>query len=272
MIRSLSVSWTLCLALSVGTTGAVELTSEQEQAMRAADIVILGEHHDNVAHHAGQGALMRQIEPSAVVFEMLTPNMAEVGAQVGVSDLAAFDAAVGWRAAGWPDPEIYQAVFDVMGAAAIVGAALPRASVRQAFAEGAAAVFKGDAARFGLSEPLSESQQVERTELQFNAHCEAMPRDMMGGMIEAQRLRDAHFADVALAALVRYGAPVVVITGHGHARKDWGMPYFMGRAAPQVSVFSVGFLEKPAQQDDPRFDVTVVTTGVSRSDPCAAFN
>jgi uncharacterized iron-regulated protein len=94
---------------------------------------------------------------------------------------------------------------------------------------------------------------------------------MMGGMVEAQRFRDAIFANAALKALETHGSPVVVITGHGHARRDWGIPFMITQADPDVMVFSVGFMETPAREDDPRFDATVVTAAAERADPCAVF-
>jgi len=95
--------------------------------------------------------------------------------------------------------------------------------------------------------------------------------DMMGGMVEAQRLRDARFARAALEALSKHGAPVVVVTGNGHARRDWGIPHMIGLAAPELAVFSVGFLEGADAADDRRFDAVMVADAPERGDPCAAF-
>src|SRR6056297_678930 len=49
----------------------------------SADIVILGEVHDNRAHHEAQAELVARIEPAAVVFEMLTPEQAATVEQMG---------------------------------------------------------------------------------------------------------------------------------------------------------------------------------------------
>ena len=251
---------------------AVTPDDEQRARLMAADIVLLGEVHDNPAHHEGQGALLRMIAPRAVVFEMLTPEMADWVAARDVGDLDSLDRAIGWTESGWPPMVSYGPVFEALGAAAIVGAAVPRDAVRAAFAEGAAAVFGAEAARYGLTDPLPEAERAVRTDLQFEAHCRAMPRGMMDGMIEAQRLRDARFAQAALDALRTHGGPVAVIAGHGHVRRDWGMPALIALAAPDVTVVSVGFLEDPAPAADARFDITFVTAPAPRGDPCAAFN
>ena len=247
---------------------AADVPTADLDAMRGADIVLLGEIHDNPAHHAGQGAVIRAISPTAVVFEMLTPEMAEKLAEVGLSDLEVLDAAIGWEASGWPPIQIYAPVFEALGDAQVFGAALPRETVRAAFADGAAAVFGADAERFGLTEPLPAAEAEAREEMQFQAHCEAMPREMMGGMVEAQRLRDARFSQVALDALAEFGAPVVVIVGSGHVRQDWGMPAVLARAAPKVSVFALAFGEGAGGG---AYDAEVVTSAPARGDPCEVF-
>ena len=248
-----------------------DLTDAQAALMQAADVVILGEVHDNPEHHLGQGRLIRQLAPRAVVFEMLSPVQAAQINNDTRSDLQGLGRRIGWNNAGWPDFEMYRPVFEALGDAPVIGAALPREQVRAAFETGAAAVFGTDGSRFGLDQPVPTAQQDTRANLQFDAHCAAMPMGMMDGMIEAQRLRDAQFSAATLAAMEQFGSPVVVITGNGHARKDWAMPAMIARAAPQVAVFSVGFVESPADPADPRYDATVVTIAASRPDPCAAF-
>lgn len=250
---------------------AQEVPPDVVAEMRAADVVILGEVHDNAAHHEVQAQFIRELGPQAVVFEMLSPKMAlQVNGYTG-DDLGQLGAEIGWEEAGWPDFAIYQPIFEALGSAQAVGAAAPHQMVRDAFARGAAAVFEGDAARFALMDELPEKEQAAREEMQFAAHCSAMPIDLMSGMVEAQRLRDAHFAARTLLALVAHGAPVVVITGNGHARLDWGMPQVMARAAPEVRVFSLGVLEKPARVEDPRYDAVIVTEEALRDDPCETF-
>jgi uncharacterized iron-regulated protein len=93
---------------------------------------------------------------------------------------------------------------------------------------------------------------------------------MLPGMVEAQRLRDAVFARTTLEALADTGGPVVVITGTGHARKDWGMPVALRYAAPEAKVVSLGQLEAPPEDPAP-FDLWRVSEPPPRGDPCAEF-
>jgi len=123
---------------------------------------------------------------------------------------------------------------------------------------------------FGLDQPLDPVGQAEREAGQMTAHCDALPEDMASGMVEAQRLRDAALARAIVAAMAEGGGPVVVITGNGHARVDWGVPRMLGRALPGASVVSIGQFETAAPEDPP-FDYWIVTATVPRDDPCAAF-
>ena len=105
--------------------------------------------------------------------------------------------------------------------------------------------------------------------MQFEAHCEAMPLEMMGMMVNIQRLRDARLADQALQAVKETGGPVVIITGNGHARSDWGAPAVLS-VASDLTVFALGQSEDGTQ---PRgtFDLVLDSPGLERPDPCLAF-
>lgn len=230
-----------------------------------SDVIILGELHDNPGHHARQAKLTSDISPTAVIFEMLTPDEANALDETA-RDIDTMRAASGL--VGWSNMPDYSEV--LVASPRIVGAALPRDAVRNAFKTGAAPVF-GDAAQvYGLDQPLDASEFEARKALQFAAHCEAMPMEMMGGMVEAQRLRDAAFARSVLAALDTYGAPVVLITGNGHARKDWGVPRYLERVRPGLSVFALGQGE-PNAPPSGRFDEIAESPAPERGDPCDAF-
>ncbi len=233
-------------------------------------VAVLGEVHDNPDHHAVQAAAVAVLKPAAIVLEMATMDEAAAAAGVDRTDAAALAAALGWPGSGWPDFALYHPVLAAAPGARLYGAEVPGDEVRRAVTEGAAAVFGPDAAAFGLDRALPAAEQAAREEEQFTAHCAAMPRGMMGGMVEAQRLRDAHLAQAALQALRETGGPVAVITGWGHARKDWGVPALIGLADPGVRVLSLGQLEADPGPDAP-FDLWIVADPVPRGDPCAVF-
>lgn len=236
----------------------------------AFDVYVLGEVHDNPDHHREQARRVAMIQPAALVFEMIT---ADVAAAVSPSDRAEEDrlrAALGWDESGWPDFSYYYPIFAAAPGAALFGAEVRRDVARRAMEEGAAAVFSGDAGVFGLTEPLPEAEQAAREDLQMAAHCDALPGEMLPLMVEVQRLRDATLALRTLEALEATGGPVAVITGNGHARRDWGMPALLARAAPEVRVHVLGQGETGSEPGG-AFDEVVSAPPPERDDPCAAF-
>ena len=233
----------------------------------SGDVLIIGEFHDNPQHHRVQADAVRVIQPKAVVFEMLPP---EEGAQLRAVARDRGAMATATEGFHWSNIADYA---DVLAASPVIlGAALPRDDMRGAFSDGAAAVFGPDAAAYGLDTPLDADEQAIREANQFDAHCAAMPREMMGGMVDAQRLRDAAFARTVIAALETHGSPGVLSTGNGHARSDWGVPAYLGQARPDLAVTSVG----QGEREEPPAGIFSWTLNSApqpqRDDPCAAFN
>lgn len=235
-----------------------------------AEITILGEIHDDPAHHANQAARVAEIQPRALVFEMLTPQQAAAAKGVDRTDVAALDAALGWDGSGWPDFAMYAPIFAASPQAALYGADVSRDKMNEAVRDGAAAAFGEGAARYDLG-PLDPADQAEREAEQATAHCGALPPEMLPGMVEVQRLRDANFARTTLQALDDTGGPVVLITGDGHARTDRGVPFYIRAARPDVSVWSVGQIEGAPDGPVPYDEVIVTGPVADRPDPCLAF-
>jgi len=235
------------------------------------DIYVLGEIHDNPAHHAEQARLVGMIAPGAVVWEMLTPDQVAAMAGVDRADSAALGAALGWKASGWPDFSMYHPIFLAARDAVHLGAALPRARVKAVVSGGLIADLGADAvADWGLG-PLPPQDQAAREEEQRQAHCNALPAEMLPGMVDAQRLRDWALAEAAVRAAEVGQGPVVVITGTGHARADYGVPALIAVARPGLRVWTLGQVEGDPGADAP-FDAVNVTAPAPRDDPCLAFS
>ncbi len=240
--------------------------------MGDADVVFLGEVHDNPAHHLRQAELLEILAPTALVFEMLTADQAQAATDEARKDLVELRTALDWDATGWPDFAMYGPLFQVVPEAKIYGAAVLREQAQQVMRSGAAQVFGTDAAQFGLDQPLPQEEQTSREQAQFAAHCDAMPMEMMAMMVDFQRLRDANLARTALKALHETGGPVVVITGNGHARMDHGAPYVLALADGRLKLHSFGQFETHAAPDaNVKFDSWEVTDAVNRPNPCDAF-
>lgn len=94
--------------------------------------------------------------------------------------------------------------------------------------------------RFGFREALPDDEQTLREQEMQDGHCGALPPEMLPWFVDQKRFCDAVFAPAALNALDVTGGPIVVITGDGHARTDWGMPAYLTAAARDVAVLNIG--------------------------------
>ncbi len=243
---------------------------EALEALPQADVVLLGEIHDNPAHHANQARAVAALRPRALVFEMLTPEQAARVTPENRGDAEALAEALGWDGSGWPDFTLYHPIITAAPEAAILGGALPRETVRRAFEADPAEIFGPGAGRYGLDRALPEAEQAAREAEQMAAHCDALPEAMLPGMVAAQRLRDAALARAVVQAAEAGLLPVAVITGNGHARRDRGVPVYLATAAPQLSVLSLGQFEAPPAGPPP-FDLWLLTDAAEREDPCLTF-
>lgn len=235
-----------------------------------ADVVVLGEIHDNPASHATQAGAVAMLAPKALVFEMLTEAQAAKMRDDLIDAPEKLAEALGWADTGWPDFSLYAPIFVAGRGAKVYGAEVPRDRAQVALKIGVPVLFGEDAAAYGLTEEPGADELAERLNLQMAAHCGALPLDLLPGMVDLQRLRDAMLARTALKALDETGGPVAVITGNGHARKDWGVPSYIARVAPQVSVFALGQGEDGAMPEG-GFDIVLNMPAVDREDPCNAF-
>ncbi|RYH08321.1 ChaN family lipoprotein [Tropicimonas sp. IMCC6043] len=250
---------------------AAELADIAQFDPAGAVIVLLGEVHDNPIQHANQAAAVAAIAPAALVFEMLDAEQADAANAMSRDDAAALAEALDWAHSGWPDFAMYHPIFLAAPGARIYGAAVPREDLMAAVSSGAAEVFGAQADAFGLG-PLPAEMQEAREAMQHEAHCGALPEEMLGGMVEAQRLRDARFSEVTLRALEETGGPVAVITGNGHARRDWGMPANLAAAAPELRVVTLGQFEDSVPEGEVPYDFWLTTEAAERDDPCAVFD
>src|SRR4051794_8681519 len=81
---------------------------------RHADIVVLGEIHDNPDHHRNQAEIVAALQPAALVFEMI-PQAREDEVNTLRSEGASPDAiakALDWTASGWPDFSFYAPILE----------------------------------------------------------------------------------------------------------------------------------------------------------------
>jgi uncharacterized iron-regulated protein len=268
----------------IGPDGVLLTEAALVAELAKAQIVVIGEVHDNPVHHARQARLVRALQPQGIAFEMV-PEASEEGVQTFLAQGGArgeIGPAIGWERLGWPDWDIYAPVFEAAPGAYVAGGGVARRELRAAAEVGAATVYGAGASDVGLDQPLDPVTRIELEDEMIAAHCNKLPRQAAGNMVETQRLRDARFAAAVRRALAEGGGGrAVLITGNGHARTDRGVPAFLRVAEPGMTVLSVGMIETDNGADAGAdhgaasgglpFDYIWLSDRAERPDPCEGF-
>jgi uncharacterized iron-regulated protein len=239
------------------------------QRMAPAPIVLLGEVHDNAAHHRIRGGLLadwvcqRPSRPAVAIFEQLDrehnealrlaqrareaassqgrPRACRRGDDASTEELVDLLAAARFDREAWAWP----AHLPVFAAARRSGATwiagnLSRASARRLSQDPAAAV---DPALQAVVESArwSDDAQAALAQALREGHCNMLPEPAVAGVARIQRLRDAALALPLLDANERRS---VLIAGNGHVRRDHGVPLYLG--AYEYEALVIGFEEAAA--------------------------
>ncbi|MBB4312283.1 ChaN family lipoprotein [Roseospira marina] len=268
--------------------------------LRGADVVLLGEKHDNPDHHRAQAWILEGLVTAgrrpALVLEMLDsrqgPALAEYLANADAT-AAGLGAAVHWADSGWPDWTHYQPIAEVALNAGlpVLPGNLPTDTVRRVAGAGAEAVLGAEGlAPRALDVPLpTDLTEALGAEIR-RGHCDMLPDAALPGMIAAQRVRDGEMARALLSGRARDDTDsAVLIAGNGHVRSDRAVPWYLAQRAPDVRSVSVGILEigpdlpatpTPADLRDTEapvatapqpFDLIMLTPALDDVDPCEAF-
>jgi uncharacterized iron-regulated protein len=249
---------------------------------RGADIVYLGEQHDNPAHHAHQREILEAllamgIRP-ALAFEMLDEE------QQPLLDHALLEARtadelgrrLGWRSRGWPDFTMYWPLFDLAARERlpVVALDLDPAMTRRIAREGLASVGSRAATLISLL-PTDGAREAVIARTIRDGHCGLLPEARVEAMVGAWHARNVTMARRLAAALER-GRPVVVIVGRGH-QDAGGLPAQLGELRPGTRQLVVSMVELPEGECPESAvagapgDVVWLTPAVERGDPCAGL-
>ena len=256
------------------SVGADQLASVAELA-RAADVVGIGEAHDNPTHHTLQSLLLERMigagERPAVAFEMLAE-----GQQVAVDQALAqatspvdFAERLQWRARGWPDFAMYYPLFEAARRFRLpVLATDLNTGARRVIAHGGLgalpALDRGQVAS-QLPEDSAREAAVRR---QIEAvHCGMLPPGASGPMAEAWHARNVTMAR-RIAVAVAEGRKVVFVAGRAHLAAD-AVPGQLEAVRPGTRVLVIDLVERPDTTPLPNADLVITTVAVSRADECA---
>ncbi len=228
--------------------------------MARARYVLLGEVHDNAEHHRLRrdllAALVRDGRRPAIAMEQFdrehqpalqrvqnepapTPELLKTAGRVD---------AQGWNWSYY-EPIVRLALDHRLP---IVAANLSRADAFRVSTEGAAAVLGAAAvSALQLDQPLPDAARLKLEQVIEDGHCGEAPRNILPGMVAAQRARDA-----IMAQSLQAHAPAVLIAGNGHVRRDFGVPHYLAHYPQGDDVRVVGFIEVDAAQPAPTDYVT----------------
>lgn len=249
---------------------------------RRAEVLYLGELHDNPHHHRVQARVLEALVEAgmrpAVAFEMLPEGQQALLDAVVASDAGPeeVERRLGWRARGWPDFNAYWPLFALARrhGLLVVAADLDPGLARRIAREGLAAVgLARDALASRLPPDPAREAGLARTIQE--AHCHLLPEARLPLMVAAWHARNVTMARRIASALER-AAPVTVIVGRGH-QAPGGLPAQLAALRPATRQLMVELWELgPGDAAEAILaratgDVVWFTPATSRPDPCAVL-
>ncbi len=286
--------------MSRRTGSSCAFLDDAADLIAAGGVLLAGEVHDNLQHHALRAALIEELHASeigrqrsfrpALVFEHIRTDQ-----QLALDQFADFNTNarhlgtagdlfrfLDWERSGWPDQKLFEPLFSaaIQFKLPILPGDPPREKVRVVAKGGAEALTDDERQRLHLDQPLAPPlQDALLTELEAS-HCGLLPKTAFGNMAVAQRYRDAHLAEALTKAADAHGS-AVLFAGNGHVRNDRGVPYYLKQMAPNRKVVTVMLLEVEDGTTDPEayvprdpegkpaVDYIIFTPRIERKDPCA---
>jgi uncharacterized iron-regulated protein len=244
---------------------------------RTAEVLYLGELHDNPLHHVIQARVLETVVLGggrpAVAFEMVpeTRQAALEDAVRGPAGPAEVDRQLGWAARGWPDFTMYWPLFDLARrhALPVVAADLDPALTRRVSRDGIGAAGEAQARlRSALPDDPARDRSLVRRIRQ--AHCDRVSESRAARMLESWHARNVVIARRIAEALER--APqVVVIIGSGH-QSPGGVPEQLDALRRGTRQLVVALVEDAASAaTDVTGDVVWRTPARPRPDPCLSL-
>ena len=197
----------------------------------AAQVIVFGEQHDQPDHQRQTEQALRRLaadgQLAALVIEMAEQGRSTAGLPRD-ADTASVRGALAWSGWEWP---VYEGVVmaAVRAGVPVLGGNLPRAKMREVM---------GDAARDGLVDAAVRERLAVAVR---DGHCGMLPAAQEPGMVRIQISRDQAMADTVAAAL-KPGQRVLLLTGAQHASRDRGVPLHLAlrHGAPSVHVVIFG--------------------------------
>jgi len=249
------------LVLSLGACSLQPRQSDDERlaAWLPADVLLLGEQHDAVAHQRVQQGLVATLagrgQLAALALEMADSGQSTAGLPAGASEEQT-RRQLNWNNEAWPWMAYGPVVMTAVRAGVpVLGANLPRSDMRASMAD--------SQLDQRLSAPAFKAQQ----QLIRQGHCDLLPEGQIAPMTRIQIARDRRMADT-LAKAVQPGRVVVLISGSVHADKQLGVPQHLPAG---LQVKSVRLLAGGKSLPGETFDSVWGTEATPDKDYCAGL-
>ena len=142
------------------------------------------------------------------------------------------------------------------------------------FDRGARGLRRSFVRRTGLDRDLAVALTSDLQDELRDVHCAKAPPEVLSGMYQVQRARDAMLADRLAAASGKAGG--ILIAGNDQVRNDRGVPWYLARLKPAARTLSIALVEVEDDQRRPPadlpYDYVWFTARVDGGeDPCAAL-
>jgi uncharacterized iron-regulated protein len=278
-----SVSGLLVTVLALGgaaaggdPAGPEGLASVAEVA-RAADVVGIGEAHDNPAHHSLQSLLLERMadggQRPVVALEMLAEDQQATLDQALAETTSAADLAdrLQWHAHGWPDFAMYFPLFEAARRyrLPVLAADLNVEARRMISRRGLGALPAANRARVASQLPADAAREATLRRQLETVHCGGLPASATRSMAEEWHARNVTMARRIAAALAD-GQKVLLIAGRAHLAAD-AVPGQLAALRPGTRVLVIDLVERPYTTPLQNADLIITTTAVQRTDECAAL-
>ena len=259
--RSARLLSATALLLSLGACSLQPRLSDEERlaAWLPADVLLLGEQHDAVAHQRVQQGLVATLagrgQLAALALEMADSGTSTAGLPSDASP-EQVRTSLKWDDTAWPWTAYGPVVMSAQRAGVpVLGANLPRGDMRASMAD--------SQLDLRLPAPAFKAQQ----QLIRQGHCDLLPEGQITPMTRIQIARDRRMADT-LAKAVQPGKVVMLISGSVHADKQLGVPQHLPAG---LQVKSVRLLAGGKSLPGESFDSVWTTEALPDKDYCAGL-
>jgi uncharacterized iron-regulated protein len=257
--------------------------------INAANVLLLGEVHDNPLHHDFQKKLLQaQLDsgsrPSLLMEQFNSDSQERLDVALANSnrDEAFSNAAELIKFGDW---QLYAPLLSmaVDYKLPVIAANISNAQLKPVMQQGFNAYDPEDMKRVAVEAVWSESRDNFLSQSMEGTHCGQLSPQWRAGLVRGQRLRDALMVDAAVSS---FGRGVVGIVGRNHARRDIGLPLYFAARNPAARIVSIGMLEVLPGATAPEKYATETATGeaafdviwfsprlerVGKNDPCAGM-